>query len=473
MACYIVSAVINFELSWILVGITSVWAGIDAKKIGFKRYKSGCSPISLFCVCYLVWIVAFPVYLWVRTKITNGTAVLKNESLENLGLVGRFFRRLSPVSELVVQWVAILIVVLKIGVLIFCAEECWRGQRVWESYRHELEAKGESFDWDALIPPSVPDSQNIFSAPMMSTWFVRGKIAFTEDLSQRYNYTNATAATVVADVAIVPPGPHPDAGQGTILLQLDDPASPKLAMNAIQSVIGPFTFGAQGMSVFVAKPPDLNKTKPPRFVFESNKQQTIWDLRLFFNNKNTREGSFTVKAVGTNSFQVLASFTMASDYLRWSDQQQTIFDRTSEALKRPYARMDGDYSYPLTIPVQNSTAIGAVARTLAGRAQSHLLLGQPEKALSDLTLLHGLRHLVEGAPTGKPTTLLSAMVDASVTLLYVNTVADGFRMHAWQEPQLALLQKQLAQINLSPIVYEAFRDQQTSDFRLWQIVMAE
>jgi len=34
---------------------------------------------------------------------------------------------------------------------------------VWENYPARAEAKGESFDWDALIPPRVPDAK-IFSA---------------------------------------------------------------------------------------------------------------------------------------------------------------------------------------------------------------------------------------------------------------------------------------------------------------------
>ena len=48
--------------------------------------------------------------------------------------------------------------------------------------------------------------------------------------------------------------------------------------------------------------------------------------------------------------------------------------------------------------------------------------------------------LLEGAPTGKPMTLVAAMINVAVTGLYVDTIADGFQKHAWQEPQLAALQ---------------------------------
>ena len=105
--------------------------------------------------------------------------------------------------------------------------------------------------------------------------------------------------------------------------------------------------------------------------------------------------------------------------------------------------MDGDYSQPYEIPIPNFVTVRAVAQMLAQRAQCYLLLGQPDKALEELTLMHDLCRLLEGAPTGKPMTLVAAMINVAVTGLYVDTIAEGFQWHAWQEPQLAALQEQL------------------------------
>jgi hypothetical protein len=69
-----------------------------------------------------------------------------------------------------------------------------------------------------------------------------------------------------------------------------------------------------------------------------------------------------------------------------------------------------------------------------------------------------MRHLLEAAPTGKPMFLVSAMINVAVTGLYVDTIADGFQKHAWQEPQFAALQKQLAEINLTPLVFESLKE---------------
>lgn len=476
-ACYVASALIYFDLSWILVGITSLWAGIDSKKIELSRYKTGirCRPVALFCCCYLLWIFVFPWYLWARSKIKAGEATLKEETLENIGPVKRFFRQFSRKAERVTEWGLVGIVALKIALLIFCVEESWRGPRVWENYKHELEAKGESFDWDAMIPPRVPDSQNFFSAPMMSEWFIKpsGKIIITDDLSTRLNYTNSAPEILIAEVTIEPLGIHLDSGKTDISLQFDDPKSHQQAKELIQNLAGPSAFGARNKDMIVTRPLSPNQIKPLRICLETDKKPTARDIDIFLSGNNAGSDSLTFKPAGTNSFHVLTSFCDASDYLKWSDQFRGDFDLMRAAVKRPYARMDGDYRYPPTIPLPNFVNIRAVSQSLAQRAQCYLLLGQPDKALQELTLLNDLRRLMEGAPTGKPMTLVAVMINVAVTGLYAETIADGFRLHAWQEPQMVALQKQLKQINLAPSLKESFHEEEVSACRTFQTAMSQ
>jgi hypothetical protein len=476
-ACYVVSALIYFDLTWILIGITSIWAGIDSRKLELHRYKLGisCRPVALFCCCYLLWIFAFPWYLWARFKIKAGDAALKEEAFENMGSVKRFFHRFSRKAGRVTEWVLIGIVALKIALLVFCIEESWRGQRVWENYKHELEAKGETLDWDAMIPPPVLDSQNVFGVPMMSAWFIKPskKNIITEDLAKRLAYTNTAQEVLIAEVTVEMVGADFNSTKTNGSLQLDDPISCREARGLIQSVIGPSALGARGTDTLVVQPLNANSIKPVRIILEADKQPTVRELIEFFGDHNNSISSpLTIKPAGTNSFRVLTSFCLASDYLKWSDQFQSNFDLMRQALKRPYARMDGDYSYPPTMPIPNFINVQAASQTLAQRAQCYLLLGQPDKALQELTLLNSLRHLLEGAPTGKPMPLVSSMINVAVTGLFVDTLADGLRLRAWQEPQLVTLQKQLEQINLAPFLKESFHDEQVSIWTIWQDAMA-
>lgn len=234
-------------------------------------------------------------------------------------------------------------------VAIFYAEENWRGKRAWEKCKQELEAKGETLDWNAYIPPSISDDQNVFKAPTMAEWFVgRGET----DLSKRL--------------------------------------------------------------------------------------------------ENPKSGWFGASDQITNEIQ-------AKDYLAWSDQFEPDFDLIRDALKRPYARMDGDYTRPFALPVPNFLTVRSVAQTLAQRAHCYLLLNQPEQALKELTLVHDICHLLQGAPTGKPMTLVAAMINVAVSGLYAEIVAEGFQKKLWKTPQLVVLQEQLQDINLSTFVVEAFK----------------
>jgi tetratricopeptide (TPR) repeat protein len=75
----------------------------------------------------------------------------------------------------IVRRILIALAVLATLVAIFYTEEDWRGKRDWENYKHEWEAKGEKFDWQSFVPPTVPDDQNFFCAPIFTN-MLDGKI---------------------------------------------------------------------------------------------------------------------------------------------------------------------------------------------------------------------------------------------------------------------------------------------------------
>lgn len=145
----------------------------------------------------------------------------------------------------------------------------------------------------------------------------------------------------------------------------------------------------------------------------------------------------------------------ASNYIAWSMTFEPGFDLMRAAVKRPLARLDGDYSRPFKQPIPNFVSHRLVAQTLARRAKCYLLLGEPEKALADLTLLHSLDLTL--VKDGKPNTLVTAMIHTAIAGLFADAIACGLESRFWREPELAALQKQLAEINLLHDVAYSFQ----------------
>jgi hypothetical protein len=198
-------------------------------------------------------------------------------------------------------------------------------------------------------------------------------------------------------------------------------------------------------------PDDQNVFSAPKMAeWFAGRQTNDFSQRL--DNPKTHSISFD----GSNAIQTEVD---ARDYLAWSDQFLPDFDRIRTALKRPYARIDCDYGQPMTVLAPNFRTIRSVVQTLAQRAHCFLLLGEPDKALGELTLLHDLCRILECAPTGKPITLVGAMINVAVTGLYADAVADGLRSHAWREPQLGALERQFGEIHLETAIAETFVDE--------------
>jgi len=157
--------------------------------------------------------------------------------------------------------------------------------------------------------------------------------------------------------------------------------------------------------------------------------------------------------------------TEARAYLAESGKLQPQFTMIRDALKRPYSRMGGDYSNIETLPIPNFVAIRGMARILAQRTHCHLILREPDEGIDELTFMRGLSHFTDAQPTGKPMTLVAAMINVAVVGVYTEVIGDGLRMRAWQEPQLVELQKQLSNINVMNAVAAAFETEPAASTR--------
>jgi hypothetical protein len=422
----------------------------------------------------------------------------------------------QPAHEIEMHWWRWLLIVAGVVAIIalFYGEENWRGKRAWEQYKRELQAQGEKLDWDAYLPTPVPDDQNIFAAPKMTAWFVgrggnelSGLLSYGRDDFLRQRDTNPVVElTIVSSDSQINPG---DADlvlryQNSVLSGAtnDDkraqsskaPPNPEVYFGSgatkqlaglIQQVVtsrtndlpGPTADGVQSATVFVKS---VAPTKPGRVIVQADKMPNLGEVEDFFPRKVSSrivygQPSIRVHAesTGTNSFRVWVGplpYTPAEDYLAWSEPFEPAFDLIRDALKRPYAMMNGDYSQPGSIPIPNFITLRMLVQTLAQRAQCYLLLDRPQEALRQVSLIHDLCRLLEFQPTGKPMTLVAAMIHVAVTGLYVSVIGDGLRANAWHERELASLQAQLQEISLLPYVASAFETERASLSRVLETV---
>src|SRR5439155_24933173 len=73
----------------------------------------------------------------------------------------------------VVRRISILLAWIVTLVVLFYAEEDWRGSRAWNQYRQALGATGAQLDLAAFIPKPVPDEQNFAATPFVQSWFLK------------------------------------------------------------------------------------------------------------------------------------------------------------------------------------------------------------------------------------------------------------------------------------------------------------
>jgi hypothetical protein len=198
-------------------------------------------------------------------------------------------------------------------------------------------------------------------------------------------------------------------------------------------------------------PDDLN-------FFAASKMQEWFVSNLHTNEliEKFRDSKFkAVTASVSESTNSITTADAAKAYLVWSDKFKPDFDLIRSAVKRPYARINCDYSIPFT-PLIDFIAVRGLAQVLAQRTHCYLILGQPENALAEITLLNDFGKVLGVKPPDNSVNLITGVVNVAIAGLYVNTIADGLRLNAWPEPQLIALQEQLKKINLAPIIAKSF-----------------
>ncbi|HEY3855935.1 MAG TPA: hypothetical protein VGO67_16215 [Verrucomicrobiae bacterium] len=80
-------------------------------------------------------------------------------------------------------WLGLMGIIVLVSA--FYAEEDWRGQHSWDTYRKSMEAAGISLDLQTYTPKPVPDDENFAMSPIPKKWMNSLSLPLTNDLYSR------------------------------------------------------------------------------------------------------------------------------------------------------------------------------------------------------------------------------------------------------------------------------------------------
>ena len=281
------------------------------------------------------------------------------------------------------RWGVIGLAVLATLVAILVTEENWRGKRAWEKYKREAEVRGERFDLASAVPPTVPDDQNFFSAPI---------VANTLNWNRKQD-----AGTL-------------DRRDTNLVNRMDFNIFPGDVENS------PATGGSWQKGTLT----DLKQ----------------WQ-RYYRNYAETPEGK-------TNGFPVAPQpQTPATDILLALSVFDPAIEELRQACQRPYARMPLDYDSGFDAVGDLLPYLTNVKRCggqfLELRILAELDNGQSQQALEDVKLLLQVNDSLRGQPF-----LISHLVRMAVMAITLQPVYEGLARQRWSDAQLMELEQVLA-----------------------------
>ncbi|HTL54490.1 MAG TPA: hypothetical protein VL361_02375 [Candidatus Limnocylindrales bacterium] len=297
-------------------------------------------------------------------------------------------RPVGSVAEFIHSWRYFLWVLgLILVVVLFYAEENWRGHWAWERYRRQMSSRGEPLDLSAFIPPRVPDDQNFAQTPFLAPLFdfIPG--------SQRW-----------------------------------------VGSNPVQRVSG-FAHKYDAASGVL----DLPKVMRSNSWINARTDLAAWYAAFLSATNRSHARSAAPQGALAAS---LSPEQAAAGILRELSECDSILREAQDASRRPYCRFNLRYEEenPAGILLPHLAVLKRICQVLQLRASARLALNQTEDAYKDLQLMLYVSRACRQEPT-----IISQLVSMAEFYLALQPFAEGFGQ--WSEPQLRELQDTLGQLN--------------------------
>ncbi len=270
-------------------------------------------------------------------------------------------------------------------IALFYAEENWRGKHDWDAFKSDWWARGEKFDFDDYVPPTVSDNDNFAMAPIFET---TDKLA---NRKWRSEHRNRLPNGSEWDVNLVDPldislGPEPQPDKN----------------------IG-----------------DWRKAEPGSLQ--------VWQ-------KYYRE-----LAAKTNTYPVAPQpQSPAQDVLLALSTYDTVLEQLRQACLRPESRFPLDYDDedPAEILLPHLHTLKSCSLILRLQALAELENGQSDKALDDVKLSLRLADAMKTEPF-----IITHLVRIAILQITLQPIWEGLAGHKWSDAQLVELDLALKNLN--------------------------
>ena len=289
-------------------------------------------------------------------------------------------------------------------IVLFYAEEDWRGWHAWNQFKTEWEAKGEKFDFKDFVPPPVPDEQNFAMTLVVASCYER-----------------------VLDK------------NGNRVLPQNINVVNRLAMN-------------------IYRENEDSDTKPSSGSWQKAQICDLKNWQEYYRHPKTN--SANRNAAMTNEFPVAPQpQAPAADVLLALSKYDSVIEELRQASQRPYAWFPIDYDNKCTaaILLPHLSSLKNCSRVLQLRALANLEEGQSTKALADVNLSLYLANSMRTEPF-----LISHLVRVAMFQITLQPVYEGLAKHQWSEEQLAALDAELAKLDFLADCKFAMRGERAS-----------
>ncbi len=274
-------------------------------------------------------------------------------------------------------------------IVLFYAEEDWRGWHAWNQFKHEWEAKGEHFDFASVVPPPVPDDQNFALTPVVASCYA----AWLDKNGHRFKPFDSNVVNRLA------------------------------------------------MSIYHEG--DIGDNSPN---LGSWQKAQLADLRIWQEYyRHPKTNSSKPNATVTNDFSMTPEpQTPAADVLLALSKYDATIEDLRLASRLPAARfpLTYDIECPVSLLLPHLSAMKNCSRILHLRAIAELQNSQSEKALADVKLMLRLDGAIHPEPF-----LISHLVRISILQMMLQPVYEGLAQRRWTDEQLVDLDTELTKLD--------------------------